>query len=81
MKWLCGGPGAGYLYVRPDLLSVLRPAVVGWAGHSEPFQFRPGSIDYAEGLERFQSGTPNVPSLYPRERAMKSLRRSESGHP
>jgi kynureninase len=64
VKWLCGGPGAGYLYIRPDLLSVLRPAVVGWAGHSEPFQFSPGPIDYADGLERFQSGTPNVPSLY-----------------
>jgi kynureninase len=64
VKWLCGGPGAGYLYVRPDLMHELRPAVVGWAGHAEPFQFEPGPIVYAEGLERFQSGTPNVPSLY-----------------
>ena len=64
VKWLCGGPGAGYLYVRPDLMHDLRPAVVGWAGHAEPFQFEPGPIAYAEGLERFQSGTPNVPSLY-----------------
>lgn len=64
VKWLCGGPGAGYLYVRPDLMKDLRPAVVGWAGHAEPFQFEPGPIAYADGLERFQSGTPNVPSLY-----------------
>lgn len=64
VKWLCGGPGAGYLYVRPDLMQDLQPAVVGWAGHAEPFQFTPGPIAYAEGLERFQSGTPNVPSLY-----------------
>lgn len=64
VKWLCGGPGAGYLYVRPDLMPLLRPAVVGWAGHAQPFQFSAGPIDYAEGLERFQSGTPNVPSLY-----------------
>lgn len=64
VKWLCGGPGAGYLYVRPDLHGELRPAVVGWAGHAEPFQFAPGPIAYADGLERFQSGTPNVPSLY-----------------
>lgn len=64
VKWLCGGPGAGYLYVRPDLMHVLRPAIVGWAGHDAPFQFAPGPIAYAEGLERFQSGTPNVPSLY-----------------
>ena len=64
VKWLCGGPGAGYLYVRPDLMAELRPSVVGWAGHAEPFQFKAGPIDYAAGLERFQSGTPNVPSLY-----------------
>ncbi len=64
VKWLCGGPGAGYLYVRPDLMTQLRPAVVGWAGHADPFQFAPGAVDYADGVERFQSGTPNVPSLY-----------------
>jgi kynureninase len=64
VKWLCGGPGAGYLYVRPDLVNELRPAVVGWAGHAEPFGFETGGIRYAPGIERFQSGTPNVPSLY-----------------
>ncbi len=64
VKWLCGGPGAGYLYVRPDLMPSLRPAMVGWAGHAAPFQFEPGPIVYADGMERFQSGTPNVPSLY-----------------
>ena len=64
VKWLCGGPGAGYLYVRPDLLRTLRPAVVGWAGHAAPFDFETGAIRYAEAVERFQSGTPNVPALY-----------------
>jgi kynureninase len=64
VKYLCGGPGAGYLYVRPDLVSTLRPAVVGWAAHASPFAFETGAINYSEGIERFQSGTPNVPSLY-----------------
>ena len=64
VKWLCGGPGAGYLYVRPDLVPLLRPAVVGWAGHTAPFGFETGEIRYAESIERFQSGTPNVPALY-----------------
>jgi kynureninase len=64
VKWLCGGPGAGYLYVRPDLVSTLRPAVVGWAAHATPFAFDTGPIRYADGIERFQSGTPNVPALY-----------------
>ena len=64
VKWLCGGPGAGYLYVRPDLVSSLRPSIVGWAGHAAPFDFATGPIAYAAGIERFQSGTPNVPALY-----------------
>lgn len=64
VKWLCGGPGAGYLYVRPDLIRELSPAVVGWAGHTAPFGFETGAIRYAETVERFQSGTPNVPALY-----------------
>lgn len=64
VKWLCGGPGAGYLYVRPDLIRELTPANVGWAGHAVPFAFETGAIRYAAGIERFQSGTPNVPSIY-----------------
>jgi len=64
VKWLCGGPGAGYLYVRPDLAATLKPAFVGWAAHQSPFEFATGPIRYATSPERFQSGTPNVPSLY-----------------
>jgi kynureninase len=64
VKWLCGGPGAGYLYVRPDLAPALQPVIVGWAAHDAPFAFETGAMRYAEGPERFQSGTPNVPSLY-----------------
>ncbi|HWJ54771.1 MAG TPA: aminotransferase class V-fold PLP-dependent enzyme, partial [Vicinamibacterales bacterium] len=64
VKWLCGGPGAGYLYVRPDLADTLAPAFIGWAAHESPFEFAPGPVRYATAPERFQSGTPNVPSLY-----------------
>ena len=64
VKWLCGGPGAGYLYVRPDLARTLEPGITGWAAHAEPFAFATGPIVYADGPERFQSGTPNVPALY-----------------
>jgi kynureninase len=64
VKWLCGGPGAGYLYVRSDLIPKLRPSFVGWAGHAAPFGFETGAIRYTESIERFQSGTPNVPALY-----------------
>jgi kynureninase len=63
VKWLCGGPGAGYLYVRPDLAAQLEPAYTGWAAHAQPFAFAPGAIAYADGIARFSSGTPNVPSM------------------
>jgi kynureninase len=64
VKWLCGGPGAGYLYVRPDLAPTLEPGFVGWSAHEAPFAFEAAPIRYAAPPERFQSGTPNVPALY-----------------
>ena len=63
VKWLCGGPGAGWLYVRPDLIDELEPAFVGWQGHARPFAFEP-ELEYAAGARRFLTGTPNVPALY-----------------
>ena len=64
VKWLLGGPGAGYLYVRPDLDAKLQPAATGWAAHAEPFAFQHGPIKYASGMHRFLNGTPNVPAMY-----------------
>jgi kynureninase len=64
VKWLCGGPGAGYLYVRPDLVGRLRPRVAGWFSHERPFGFEPPPIEYAHDIGRFMGGTPAVPSLY-----------------
>ena len=63
VKWLCGGPGAGWLYVRPDLIDELEPAFVGWQGHARPFAFEP-ELEYADGIARFLTGTPNVPALF-----------------
>src|ERR1700675_1970485 len=63
VKWLCGGPGNGWLYVRPDLADVLEPTFVGWQAHARPFGFEP-ELDYADGAARFLTGTPNVPALY-----------------
>ncbi len=64
VKWLCGGPGAGYLYVRPGLSAELQPAATGWMAHSRPFDFESGPIDYASDAFRFLNGTPSVPALY-----------------
>jgi kynureninase len=63
VKWLCGGPGAGWLYVRPDLAERLEPTFTGWQAHARPFAFEP-ELEYAEGAWRFLTGTPNVPALY-----------------
>ena len=63
VKWLCGGPGAGWLYVRPDLAERLEPTFVGWQAHARPFAFEP-ELEYAAGSRRFLTGTPNVPALY-----------------
>jgi kynureninase len=64
VKWLCGGPGAGYLYVRRDLWDRLQPASTGWMAHEEPFAFAPAPIRYAPNAYRFMTGTPNIPALY-----------------
>jgi kynureninase len=63
LKWLCGGPGNGFLYVRPDLAH-LEPRLTGWLAHADPFAFEPPPQRYAEGAYRFLSGTPSIPSLY-----------------
>ncbi|RKY17649.1 MAG: kynureninase [Planctomycetota bacterium] len=64
VKWLCGGPGAGYLYVRPDLRDTLQPALTGWMAHAEPFAFEPGEQRYADDATRLLHGSPAVPALY-----------------
>jgi kynureninase len=64
LKWLCGGPGTAYLYVRPDLAGVLEPKLTGWFAHDNPFNFEVGPIRYTEGPFRFINGTPNVAAMY-----------------
>jgi len=64
LKWLCGGPGTGYLYVRPDLMTKLQPSFTGWIGHESPFAFEVGPTRYAPTIYRFTQGTPNIPALY-----------------
>ena len=64
LKWLCGGPGVAYLYVREDLRSRLRPALTGWLAHRRPFAFEPGPVDRREDSYRFLNGTPHIPALY-----------------
>ncbi|HEX8002329.1 MAG TPA: aminotransferase class V-fold PLP-dependent enzyme [Mycobacteriales bacterium] len=64
VKYLCGGPGNGWMYVSPSVAEALRPAQVGWFGHARPFGFEWDAIDYAPGVQRFTGGTPGVPAAY-----------------
>jgi kynureninase len=63
VKWLCGGPGAGYLYVRPDLQQTLQPKTTGWMAHETPFAFET-ELRYATDIRRFLHGSPAIPALY-----------------
>jgi kynureninase len=64
LKWLCGGPGVAYLYVREDLRAKLRPSLTGWMAHQRPFAFETGAIDAREDSFRYMNGTPHIPALF-----------------
>ena len=64
IKWLCGGPACGYLYVRPELQTELQPRLTGWVAHNAPFDFAQPPMRYAESVRRFAQGTPSIPALY-----------------
>jgi kynureninase len=63
LKWLCGGPGGAFLWVRPRLLKTLSPKVTGWVAHAEPFAFEKG-MRFRSDAARMLTGTPAVPVLY-----------------
>jgi kynureninase len=63
LKWLCGGSGGVFMYVRPDLLPSLTPKITGWVAHQTPFMF---SEDFVlrEDAYRLANGTPAIVSYY-----------------
>ena len=63
LKWLCGGPGVGYLYVRPDLGAKLEPKLTGWFAHENSFEFSAGPTRYTAPPLRFMNGTTHIPAL------------------
>jgi kynureninase len=64
LKWLCGGPGAAFLWVDPALAPALRPTVTGWMAHEQAFAFETGPIRLRGDAFRFLHGTPGIPALY-----------------
>ena len=60
VKWMCGGPGAAYLYARPGVIESFEPKITGWAAHADPFAFELGQQRYAQGPQRLLHGSPSV---------------------
>ncbi|HEU4415836.1 MAG TPA: aminotransferase class V-fold PLP-dependent enzyme [Candidatus Angelobacter sp.] len=74
LKWLCGGAGTSYLYVRPDHGKKLQPNFTGWFAHEHPFEFEIGANKYGEAPFRFMQGTSNVPGFYTAMPGLKIIR-------
>ena len=64
LKWLLGGPGIAYMYVRRDLVPRLSPTVAGWFGNRDQFSFNPHEMVFREDAGRFETGTPSVAAIY-----------------
>jgi selenocysteine lyase/cysteine desulfurase len=64
LKWLLGGPGIVYLYVRPELVSALQPTTAGWFGHRDQFAFDAQRFAFHDDARRFEVGTPAVAAVY-----------------
>ncbi|MCC6801808.1 MAG: aminotransferase class V-fold PLP-dependent enzyme [Anaerolineae bacterium] len=63
LKWLCGGPGGVFMYIRPDLLKDLQPKITGWFAHVKPFAFQE-QMELREDAYRLANGTPAIAALY-----------------
>jgi len=72
-KWLCGGPGTSFMWMKPEVRERLHPRITGWMGHARPFSFEPAPIDYAASNWRFMGGTPSIPAYYVARAAYKNL--------
>jgi len=75
LKWLCGGPGACFLYVSPRVRDELAPAITGWQAHTRPFAFDE-RMEYTSGPFRWLNGTPVIPALYAAAEGPRILRRA-----
>ena len=72
-KWLCGGPGTAFMWMKPELRERLQPRTTGWMGHADPFAFEPPPIRYATDHRHFLAGTPSIPAYYLARAAYENL--------
>jgi len=64
LKWLLGGPGLSYLYVRDELVRALEPRLTSWFAHRRQFDFDVTGFEYREDARRFEMGTPALPTIH-----------------
>jgi len=64
LKWLLGGSGIAFLYVRPDLVRALNPRTTGWFAHRDQFRFDPRTLVRHDDARRFEAGTPGMAAVY-----------------
>jgi kynureninase len=64
LKWLSGGPGNAFLYVRPDLIPEVRPQGTGWFATRDPFSFTLQELVFADDARRLETGTWAMASHY-----------------
>jgi kynureninase len=63
-KWLMGGPGLAFVYIREGLLPLIQPTIAGWFGHRDQFQFKIKEFEFRPEATRVEMGTPSMPSIY-----------------
>lgn len=64
LKWLLGGPGLAFLWVREERIESLRPTIASWFGARNQFAFRADELEFRDDAGRFAMGTPAVPTVY-----------------
>ena len=64
LKWLCGGPGLSYLYVRDELVQQLQPRITSWFAARDQFNFDLENFEPHDDARRFELGTPALPTVY-----------------
>lgn len=64
LKWLLGGPGLAYLYVRDEWLHALHPTITGWFAARAQFDFDIHGFEFKEDARRFELGTPALPTVH-----------------
>src|SRR6266480_3199429 len=64
LKWLLGGPGIVFAYIKEELARRLEPTIAGWFGHRDQFAFDPRRLAFHDDARRFELGTPALAAVY-----------------